>query len=108
MAGALDYCIALRYSDAVIKSFAHKGLERFFRTGSKKGILSAHAPRLTVQLAALNRARRPQDMGLANWRLHPLKGDLAGHWSVWVSGNWRLTFRFDGVDAILVDYQDYH
>jgi proteic killer suppression protein len=47
-------------------------------------------------------------MGLPNWRLHPLKGALAGHWSVWVNGNWRLTFRFDGQDAIVVDYQDYH
>lgn len=92
----------------MIKSFAHKGLERFFHTGSKKGIQPAHATRLRLQLAALSRARKPQDMGLPNWRLHALKGVLAGHWSVWVSGNWRLTFRFDGPDAIVVDYQDYH
>ncbi|MGH6611675.1 MAG: type II toxin-antitoxin system RelE/ParE family toxin [Burkholderiaceae bacterium] len=92
----------------MIKSFAHKGLETFFIAGSKKGIHPAHAARLRLQLAALNRARRPQDMGLNNWRLHALKGDLAGHWAVWVSGNWRLTFRFEGQDAIAVNYQDYH
>jgi proteic killer suppression protein len=90
----------------VIKSFAHKGLEGFFLTGSKRGIQPAHAVRL--QLAALHRSRRPQDMGLPNWRLHPLKGDPAGHRAVWISGNWRLTFKFDGEDAIDVNYLDYH
>lgn len=55
----------------------------------------------------LTNARRPEDMNAPGWR-HPLAGDLAGHWAVMVSGNWRLTFRFEGVDAILVDYQDYH
>lgn len=92
----------------MIRSFAHKGLGTFFLTGSKKGIQPAHAAKLRLQLAALNRSRKPQDMGLPNWRLHPLKGALAGHWAVWVSGNWRLTFRFEGEDSILVDYQDYH
>ena len=92
----------------MIKSFRHKGIQRFFETGSKSGIQAQHAARLRLQLGALDQARGPQDMNAAAWKLHPLKGDLAGHWSVWVSGNWRLTFTFDGTDAVLVDYQDYH
>ena len=92
----------------VIKSFAHKGLERFFRTGSKAGIQARHAERLRLQLGFLDQARRPLDMNAPGWRLHPLKGDLQSHWSVDVSGNWRLTFRFEGEDAVLVNYQDYH
>jgi proteic killer suppression protein len=92
----------------VIKSFAHKGLEAFFTSGNKAGIQSAHANRLARQLAQLHRANGPQDMALPGWKLHPLKGDLAGHWAVSVSGNWRLTFRFDGPDAQIVNYLDYH
>ena len=92
----------------MIKSFRHKGLEAFFRTGSKKGIQPHHAVKLQLQLAALDNAVGPEDMNAPNWRLLELSGSLAGHWSVWVNGNWRLTFRFDGKDAELVDYQDYH
>jgi proteic killer suppression protein len=92
----------------MIKSFRHKGLEAFFRTGSKKGIQPPHAARLQLQLAVLDNATGPDDMNAPNWRLHELSGNLTGHWSVWVNGNWRLTFRFDGKDAELVDYQDYH
>lgn len=92
----------------MIKSFRHGGLERFFTHGSKAGIQPAHADKLRVRLSALDNAIRPQDMNAPGWRLHPLHGDLAGHWSVDVSGNWRLTFAFEGVDAVLVDYQDYH
>lgn len=92
----------------MIRSFVHKGLEKFFRTGSKAGIQAKHSKRLRVQLAMLDNARRPEDMNAPGWRLHELHGNLRNHWSVMVSGNWRLTFRFDGEDAILVDYQDYH
>lgn len=92
----------------MIKSFAHKGIKAFFETGTKAGIQAAHAPRLRLQLAALNRARTPADMSVPNWKLHPLKGNLTGHWAVTVSGNWRITFRFENGDALLVDYQDYH
>lgn len=92
----------------MIQSFAHKGLEAFFTTGSKAGIQASHAPRLRRQLAQLDQAASNQDMNLPGWRLHQLKGDLAGHWSVWVNGNWRLTFRFDNGHATVVDYQDYH
>ena len=92
----------------MIKTFAHKGLQAFFITGSKAGIQPAHAPRLRRQLAQLNTASMPSDMNVMGWKLHPLKGELAGHWSVWVNGNWRLTFKFTNGDAELVDYQDYH
>jgi proteic killer suppression protein len=92
----------------VIKSFRNRGIERFFRTGSKAGIQAKHANRLAVQLFALNNAKRPSDMNAPGWRLHPLKGTWEDRWSISVSGNWRLTFAFEGEDAILVDYQDYH
>jgi proteic killer suppression protein len=92
----------------VVKSFRHKGVEKFFLTGSKAGIQPHHAGRLRTQLTALNLARTPEAMNLPGWKWHALKGDLEGHWSVWVSGNWRLTFAFEGTDAVLVDYQDYH
>jgi toxin HigB-1 len=92
----------------MIKSFRHNGLERFFRTGSKSGIQPKHEKRLRLQLGRLDAASVPADMNLPGWKLHPLKGALAGHWAVWVDENWRLTFRFDGTDAELVDYQDYH
>ena len=92
----------------MIKSFRHNGVERFFRTGSKAGIQPKHAEKLKRQLFALDNSKRPEDMNAPGWRLHQLKGDLAGHWSIDVSGNWRLTFAFEGEDAILVDCQDYH
>ena len=92
----------------MIQTFRHAGLEQFYRTGSKTGIQPAHAAKLSIQLFALDHARSPSDLDRAGWNLHPLKGDLAGHWSVKVNANWRLTFRFAGEDVILVDYQDYH
>lgn len=92
----------------MIRSFRHSGLEKFFKTGSRVGIQPAHARKLDLQLTVLNRSEKPADMDLPGWNLHELKGKLAGHWSVKVNGNWRMTFRFEGEDAILVDYQDYH
>jgi len=92
----------------VIKSFEHKGLQAFFETESKAGIQPAHAPRLKRQLARLSVAGGPDDMNVPGWRLHRLKGRLVGHFAVTVNGNWRLTFRFEDGDAVLVDYQDYH
>jgi proteic killer suppression protein len=92
----------------MIKSFRHKGLKQFAETGSKAGIQPKHAPRLKRLLTALDVAIRPADMNAPGYDLHPLKGNLAGHWSVSVSGNWRLMFSFAGEDADLVDYQDYH
>jgi toxin HigB-1 len=93
----------------MIKSFQHKGLKAFFESGSMAGIQAFHAQRLARMLNRLNEASKAQEMNLPGWRLHPLKGrDLKGHFSVWVNGNWRMTFTFDGTDAVLVDYQDYH
>ena len=92
----------------VIKTFQHKGLEAFFRTGSKAGIQPAHANRLRMQLAKLEAAKDQEDMRMPEWKLHLLTGDHAGHWSVWVNGNWRLTFAFENGDAILINYQDCH
>ena len=92
----------------MIRSFRHRGLERFFLTGSKAGIQPAHAARLELQLGFLDAAADPKHMAVPGWDLHPLKGELAGHWSVKVNANWRLTFTFSGTDAEVVDYQDYH
>jgi proteic killer suppression protein len=92
----------------MILSFRHKGLGKFFATGSRAGIQAAHAERLGLILAALNAAVAPRDMGLPGLGLHPLKGGRSGSWSVSVSGNWRITFRFSGKDAVDVDYEDYH
>lgn len=92
----------------MIKTFRHKGLEAFFRKGSKAGIQPSHAGKLRVMLTMLDNAKLPSDMNAQGWKLHPLTGNLAGHWSVTVSGNWRMTFMFDSGDAVLVDYQDYH
>jgi proteic killer suppression protein len=94
--------------NAMIKSFRHKGLQRFFETGSKSGIQAAHASRLRLQLAALDQAVRPEDLCASAWSLHPLKGDMKGHWALTVNGNWRMVFAFEGKDAVLVDYKDYH
>lgn len=92
----------------MIRSFRHKGLAKFFTTGSRAGVQAAHAERLRLILAALNAAVAPSDMGLPGSRLHSLKGGRSGTWSVTVSGNWRITFRFSGKDAVDVDYEDYH
>ncbi|MEQ1621807.1 MAG: type II toxin-antitoxin system RelE/ParE family toxin [Methylococcales bacterium] len=92
----------------MIKTFRHKGLQAFFETGSKAGIQPHHAGKLRVLLTTLDSAKRADDMNAPSWKLHPLAGGLAGHYSVTVNGNWRLTFTFEGEDAELVDYLDYH
>lgn len=92
----------------MIVNFRHKGLRRFFETGSKAGINADHACKLSRQLAALDRAQSADDMNMPGWALHALQGDMAGHWAIRVSGNWRLTFKFEGTNAVLVDYRDYH
>ena len=73
-----------------------------------ESIQPKHAKRLRLQLGRLDAASSADDMNLPGWRLHPPKAELAGHWAVWVDENWRLTFKFEGTDAVLVDYQDYH
>ena len=92
----------------MIKSFAHKGLERFFATGATTGIQAIHAKRLRLILAMLDQAQLIDDMAAPGLRLHPLAGSLRGQWAVTVQANWRVTFRFDGGDAHVVNYLDYH
>ncbi len=92
----------------MIKSFAHKGLERFYSTGSTSGIQVKHAVRLRLILTNLDQAEFPGDMDLSGLRLHELKGNRKETWSVSVSGNWRVTFRFAGNDVEVVNYEDYH
>ncbi len=92
----------------MIKSFKHKGLKKFYSTGSKAGIQSVHASKLARQLARLNQATSPADMNVPGWTLHALKGALAGQWAISVSGNWRLIFGFSDGDAFNIDYNDYH
>ncbi|WP_298744641.1 type II toxin-antitoxin system RelE/ParE family toxin [uncultured Microbacterium sp.] len=92
----------------MIVSFRHKGLQALYESGTKKGVQPAHAPKLTRILGVLDVAQAPADLSIPGFRTHELRGDLAGHWSAWVNGNWRVTFRFVGQDVELVDYQDYH
>ena len=92
----------------MITSFTHKGLEKFYRTGSKSGIQSKHAQRLRLILSNLDQAEGPNDMDMTGLKLHELKGTRRGIWAVKVSGNWRVTFRFKGRDAEIVNYEDYH
>lgn len=92
----------------MIKSFKHKGLELFFTTGNCRGIQSDHSKKLRMQLAALDTAEIITDMDIPGYRLHQLKGDKKGLWSITVNGNWRLTFEFKDGNASIVNYEDYH
>lgn len=104
----LDERNATLYTGRVIRSFRHKGLRRFFDAGSRAGIQPAHAARLARMLHQLDAAKAPEDMAVPGWKLHPLTGEDEGRWSVWVSGNWRLTFAFEDGHATEADYVDYH
>ena len=92
----------------LIRSFKHKGLERFFLRGTKAGIQASHAPKLRLILSRLHASLSPTDMDLPGLYLHQLKGTSRGTWSVRVNGNWRVTFKFDDQDAVDVNYEDYH
>lgn len=92
----------------MIKNFRHKGLEKFYRTGSKAGIQAKHASKLRRILGLLDVATTAEDVNFPGYRLHPLTGKQKGFYSVWVNGNWRIIFRFVGDDVELVNYQDYH
>jgi len=92
----------------MIKSFKHKGLEKFFLRGIKSGIQAKHAARIRLILARLHASTSPDDMDLPGLYLHGLSGQRSKTWSVRVSGNWRITFRFNGKDAEVVNYEDYH
>lgn len=98
-----------RYTRVVIVSFKHKGLEGFWKTESKRGIQPDHAAKLDRILTSLNEAHQPVDLiGFPGYRTHELQGQDRGRWSIWVNGNWRVTFRFIGTDVELIDYEDYH
>jgi len=92
----------------VIKSFKHKGLAKFFNTGSTAGIQANHANKLRLILGRLNVSIYPQDMNLPGLALHQLSGNRSDIWSVSVSGNWRVTFCFNNEHPEVVDYEDYH
>ena len=92
----------------MIKGFRHRGLERFFLKGTKAGIQAKHEKRIRLILGRLHVSTSPRDMDLPGLRLHPLKEKRKGAWAVSVSGNWRITFVFDGVDVVDVNYEDYH
>ncbi len=92
----------------MIAGFRHKGLKLLYEKGDRRRVRPQFAAKLERILARLDEAAGAADMDLPGFRLHPLKGDLAGYWSVGVSGNWRVIFRFDGADARVVDLIDYH
>lgn len=92
----------------MIVSFKHKGLEKLYRNGSTSGVQTNHVKRLRLILARLECATQAQDMNIPGFGLHFLKGNLKNHWSVKVSGNWRVTFKIENGHAEIVDYQDYH
>lgn len=92
----------------MLRGFKHKGLGRFFESGTKSGIQAQHADRLRLILGLLSAATAPTDLALPGLKLHRLKGERKGTWAVSVSGNWRITFSFSGKDADEVDYEDYH
>jgi len=92
----------------MIKRFKHKGLKELYESESKQGVTPEHAARLRLILARLDASTAPEDMNLPGLSLHPLKGSLKNFWSVSVSGNWRVIFRFKDGHVIDVDYLDYH
>ena len=92
----------------MIKSFKHKGLEKFFETGSTRGIQTKHSTKLRMQLSALDTAQTIEDLDVPGYRLHSLKGTRKGLWSITVNGNWRVTFKFTDGNAYIVNYEDYH
>lgn len=92
----------------MIKSFRHKGLKKFFDSGSVAGIQPQHSRRLRMQLMALDTAISIEDMDIPGFKLHSLKGSDKDRWSVWVNGNWRITFEFRDSHVFVLNYEDYH
>ncbi|GAA3936722.1 type II toxin-antitoxin system RelE/ParE family toxin [Litoribacillus peritrichatus] len=92
----------------MIKSFKHKGLKKYFETGSTSGIQAKHQNKLRMQLAAIDTAQEIDDINLPGFKLHPLKGNRDGIWSITVNGNWRITFEFIDGNAYILNYEDYH
>lgn len=92
----------------MIKSWKHKGLNKFYSSGDKSGIIAEHARRLKVILQLLDAATSPEKLNLPGFGFHKLKGNLKDFYAVTVRANWRVIFQFDDEDAVLVDYVDYH
>ncbi len=92
----------------MIKSFKHKGLEKFYISSSTKGIQVKHTKKLRMQLAALDTAHFIEDLDIPGYRLHQLKGSLKGIWTITVNANWRITFEFSDGNVYIVNYEDYH
>jgi proteic killer suppression protein len=92
----------------MLKSFKHKGLEKYYDSGSTKGIQADHAKKLRMQLAALDTAQSIEDMDIPGYRLHQLTGDRKGIWTITVNANWRLTFEFEAGNVYILNYEDYH
>jgi proteic killer suppression protein len=92
----------------MIKHIRHRGLKRFYEDDDRRGLNQEHVEKISVILARLDRAAKSEDMDLPGLRLHLLRGDLAGFWSVTIRANWRIIFRFDAADVTDVDLVDYH
>ena len=92
----------------MIKSFKHKGLQKFYETGSLAGIRPTHKQKLRIRLTALDTATEIEDINLPGFRLHALKGNREGLWAIDVNKNWRITFEFIDGDCYIVNYEDYH
>jgi proteic killer suppression protein len=92
----------------MIKSFQHKGLKKYFQTGSIAGIQAKHQRKLRMQLAAIDTAQEIDDINLPGFKLHLLKWNRDGVWSITVNGNWRITFEFIDGNAYILNYEDYH
>jgi proteic killer suppression protein len=92
----------------MIKSFKHKGLEKFYLKGTLAGVQAKHSKKLRFQLAALDSAQDIDDLDIPGYRLHPLKGQREGIWSITASANWRLTFEFIDGNVYILNYEDYH
>ena len=92
----------------MIRTFRHRGLKRLHEKGDSSKLRADQAERIAIALADLHAAKTPQDVDLPGYRLHPLKGDRKGFWSIWISANWRIIFRFRDGDAYDVELIDYH
>ena len=105
---AVDRCTGTRYNSSMIQSFRHRGLRRLYERGDPSRIGADQLDRITLTLADLDVTSKLSELDLPGYRLHPLRGDRKGSWSISISGNWRITFRFEDGDVYDVDLVDYH
>lgn len=92
----------------MILGFRHRGLSRLYEEDDRRGLIQEHVEKIRRILAALDQATKPEDLDLPGFRLHPLKGELLGYWSITIRANWRIIFQFDGQNVTDVDCRDYH